>query len=215
MKIHVLFLFIGLSHFAFSQIPDKDIDHYPSTLIYSHPDEYSAFTDLIRYNGYFYCSFRIGSSHVGGEDGKVRIIRSKDGKKWRTVAVLEKEGVDLRDPKLSIDPQGRLMVIIGGSIYEGNTLLGRNPHVSFLNKKGKKFSNPILIDIPDNMDDMQSWIWRIIWKDGIGYGMDYQTQKNEIWDLYLTQTKDGRQFVKVSQLSVDGLPNEATIRFGG
>lgn len=214
MKTYVLFFFVGLSHFAFSQISENAPDQYPSTMIYSHPEEYSAFTDLIRFNGYFYCSFRIGSSHVGGQDGKVRILRSRDGEKWKSVVILEKEGVDLRDPKLSIDPQGRLMVIIGGSVYEGNTLLDRNPHVSFSDKKGKKFSKPMAIDIPDNTDEMQSWIWRVIWKDGIGYGIDYQTQKDEVWDLYLTQSRDGQRFEKVSQLPVDGLPNEATIGFG-
>src|SRR5690606_6273887 len=122
------------------------IVHYPSTLIHGG-EEYSAFTDLIRFNGHFYCSFRIGTGHVGGEDGKIRILRSKDGQKWKTVALMEKEGIDLRDPKLSVTPDGRIMVIIGGSVYDGKELLDRIPHVSFSNKKGKKFSAPMAVDV--------------------------------------------------------------------
>src|SRR3546814_203511 len=77
---------------------------------------YSAFTDLIWYNDAFYCSFREGDNHVFGADGTVRVLRSADGKQWESVADMAVPGIDLRDPKLSITPDNRLMVIIGGSI---------------------------------------------------------------------------------------------------
>lgn len=215
MKHFIFFVFILFSTLiAKAQDSSREnIINYPSTLIYGG-EEYSAFTDLIRFNGYFYCSFRVGTGHVGGEDGKIRIIRSRDGQKWRTVALMEKEGIDLRDPKLSVTPDGHIMVIIGGSVYKGKELTDRIPHVSFSNKSGKKFSEPKAVAVIDNTSEMNSWIWRVIWKDSIGYGMDYQTNKEDQWDLYLTKTKDGKSFRKVSQIPVDGLPNEATIRFG-
>src|ERR687885_138039 len=43
---------------------------------------HSAFTSLIRFNNAFYCSFREGSGHMPGTDGKIRVIRSVDGKTW-------------------------------------------------------------------------------------------------------------------------------------
>ncbi|SRR5690554_2113716 len=213
MKFQFLFFLIFTTFLVKAQTASEEVVKYPSTLIYSDADEYSAFTDLIRFNGYFYCSFRIGNAHVGGQDGKIRILRSKDGKKWKSVALLEQEGIDLRDPKLSIDPQGRIMVIIGGSIYDGNTLLDRIPHVSFSNKRGRKFSDPVKVETDDPIS-RESWIWRVIWENGIGYGMDYQTKNKDRWELYLTQTRDGKRFEKVSQLPVDGQPNEATVRIG-
>lgn len=213
MKYLFLITFLGVTTLTFAQDTQPgEILKYPSTLIYG-TDEYSAFTDLIHFQGAFYCSFRVGTGHVGGEDGKVRILRSSDGQNWKSIALLEKEGVDLRDPKLSVTPDGRIMVIIGGSIYDGKTLLDRIPHVSFSNKRGKKFGEPIAVDVMDNTDEMNSWIWRVIWNDGVGYGMDYQTHQEDHWDLYLTKTNDGKSFEKVSKLEVDGLPNEATIRF--
>ena len=81
-----------------------------------------AFTSLIKYKGKFYCSFREGETHIfdrkGNAEGKVRILVSEDGEEWKSVALMYKPEYDLRDPKLSVTPDGRLMVIIGGSIYK-------------------------------------------------------------------------------------------------
>src|SRR5690554_6264444 len=71
--------------------------------------DHNAFTDLIRFNDAFYCTFREASGHVvnpGQENGSIRVIKSPDGKEWKSVALLKKEGLDLRDPKLSIRPDG-------------------------------------------------------------------------------------------------------------
>ncbi len=61
---------------------------------------HSAFTDLIRWKGRFLCTFREGSGHVPGSNGKVRVIASADGDRWESWAVLEEQGIDLRDPKV-------------------------------------------------------------------------------------------------------------------
>src|SRR5688572_28517770 len=82
---------------------------------------HNAFTDLIRYQNQWFCTFREGEHHVGG-DGKIRVLVSRDGKKWESAALLEENGIDLRDPKFSITPDERLMLVIGGSVYEGKTL---------------------------------------------------------------------------------------------
>ena len=56
---------------------------------------HNAFTDIIRYKSYFYCSFREGINHVHRDstgNGKVRVLRSKDGEKWESTALLTKTG---------------------------------------------------------------------------------------------------------------------------
>ena len=106
---------------------------------------HNAFTDLIRHNGMFYCTFREGTGHVPGEtgeDGKIRILSSESGKKWESLALLAKKDYDLRDSKLSATPDGRLMVLMGGSNYDGNHLLNRLTHVSFFEEKENTFSQP-------------------------------------------------------------------------
>lgn len=178
--------------------------------------EHNAFTDLIRFKEIFYCSFREGSGHVPGTDGIVRILKSTDGKSWQSVAMLGKVGVDLRDPKLSVTPDGRLMVIIGGSYYENGKLMGRHPHVSFSDKSGSTFSEPEKVSVDPSIASWGSWYWRVTWHKGVGYAMDYQIGPQERRGpsaMYLVKTKDGINFEKVSKLEIDGFPNEATIRF--
>ena len=65
--------------FISAQKPDPEIKIYK---IWDFA-EHNAFTDLIKFKGDYYCSFREGSGHVPGRDGTdgvVRILKSKDGK---------------------------------------------------------------------------------------------------------------------------------------
>src|SRR5207244_2147607 len=85
---------------------------------------HSAFTDLLRWRGKWYCVFREAEAHVGG-DGKLRVLESTDGKSWQAVALIAEDGIDLRDPHLSITPDDRLMIVAGGSVYRGTkTIMG-------------------------------------------------------------------------------------------
>ena len=54
----------------------------------------------------------------------MRVLESADGEKWESAALLTDVGIDLRDPKLSVTPDDRLMMTAGGSVYEGKTLKG-------------------------------------------------------------------------------------------
>lgn len=171
--------------------------------------KHSAFTSLIRYNDAFYCSFREGTGHIPGEDGKIRVIRSKDGQRWESVALLQKDTFDLRDPSLSVTPDNRIMISIGGSIYDRqvrNKFLARHPMVSFSDAKGENFSAPgrSVIDPPGK----NNWIWRVTWHKGIAYGMCYMNE-----GLALLKSTDGRHYERMTVLDIDGAPNESTIRF--
>lgn len=179
---------------------------------------HSAFTDLILFKGKFYCAFREGDGHIPmeGVDGTVRILTSADGEHWSDLASLETPGIDLRDPKLSVTPSGKIMVIIGGSIYEGRVLKGRIPHVSFSDANGENFSIPEKVQIDKDFVSWGDWIWRVTWHKGTGYAIDYQIGPEERKGptaLYLVKTTDGRSFSKVHKYDIDGFPNEATIRF--
>lgn len=156
---------------------------------------HNAFTDLIRYNNMWYCTFREGDKHVGG-DGKIRVIVSADGEKWESSALLEKEGVDLRDPKLSVTPGNKLMLHIGGSIYEGGKRTGFCPTVAFLDKNGI-WTGLSEINIKDK------WPWRPYWEGETAYCTGY----DELSSLY--KSSDGIGYSKVCDLTVQDRPNEA------
>ena len=66
---------------------------------------HNGFTDLIRFHDQFFCCFREGLDHVGG-DGVIRILASRDGEVWEDCAGVAEPGVDLRESKLEVTPDG-------------------------------------------------------------------------------------------------------------
>lgn len=69
---------------------------------------HNAFTDLLRHDGVWYCVFREGSKHVSS-DGSLRVITSADGKDWKSLALISHPTDDLRDAKLTVTPDGRII----------------------------------------------------------------------------------------------------------
>ncbi|MBZ4190869.1 hypothetical protein [Niabella beijingensis] len=170
---------------------------------------HNAFTDLLSYKGYVYCSFREGSAHVPGSNGVGRIIRTRDGKNWESFVLIQKEGIDLRDQKISVMPDGRMLCLMGGSVYDTtkkpSQLLGMYPHVAFMGPD-MKFTTPEKAILENSG---HNWIWRLTWYKGTGYGIDYGSGRAAV----LVKTTDGKTFTRVASLDVDGMPNESTIRF--
>lgn len=171
---------------------------------------HNAFPDLIRYRNKWFCTFREGISHVGGGDGTLRILVSEDAVKWSSAAYIKMKNVDLRDPHLSITPEGKLMLNAGGAFYDDEKYRGRASYVYF-SDNGMHWSDPSPIG------EEHDWIWRITWHEGIAYGVSYRfseplNERSE-WLLTLFSSHDGVHFTKIVPLDVPNRPNETTIRF--
>ena len=168
--------------------------------------DHNAFTDLVRFEGAWYCTFREGDGHVRG-DGAIRVLRSADGEEWTSVALLEEESIDLRDPKLSVTADNRLMVLIGGSVYEDGAYRGRQPRVSF-SSDGAEFTPP------QRILDEGDWLWRVTWHEGIAYGVSYQpADEGEGTQCVLFRSEDGIEWERVTRFDIADSPNEVTLRF--
>jgi hypothetical protein len=166
---------------------------------------HNAFTDLVRWNDKFYCAFREGEGHAG-DVGKLRIIVSTNGKRWKSAGLLSMDEYDLRDAALSVTPDGRLMVLGGAQqVRDGQRLTGT--FVSF-SKNGREFS-PSKIVIP-----LGRWLWRLTWHGDTAYGVSYGTNDNRPYSA-LHKTKDGIHYETVTDelLGAGGWPTEARIRF--
>lgn len=165
-----------------------------------------AFTDLIRYENRWFCTFREGGGHVS-DTGEIRVLSSKDGAKWESAALLTESGIDLRDPKLCIAPDGRLMLNMGGSVRESGKYVRRQCRVAF-SGDGKKWSKlePVLND--------NHWLWRVTWHKGTAYGFSYRGGGglSEPRAAHLWSGRDGVHFDLVTQLDLPG-QNETTLRF--
>lgn len=173
---------------------------------------YEAFTSLEKYKGWYYVAFREGEGHVfdanGNAEGKIRVIRSRDLRKWKSVALLGQPGMDFRDPKLSITPDGQLLVSIGVSTYVNRQDVSQNLWAAF-STDGLHYDLRRCTLEGAHAND---WPWHLTWNGDTGYNPDYW------WDdgksgLTLLQTKDGLHYTPLCELDVPGSPNEASIRF--
>jgi hypothetical protein len=157
---------------------------------------HNAFTDLIRYQDQWWCTFREAAEHGEKSFGTLRVLVSPDGGQWAAAAVLAETGTDLRDPKLSQMPDGRLMIVAGGSISSGpdthTDSRNRSPRVAF-SLDGHNWTAPLKVLAEDH------WLWRVTWHKGIGYsvsklgigsdprrGMLYRTTDGLEWE-WLTE----------------------------
>ncbi len=194
----------------------KKSDTLRVTQIYADSN-YNAFTSLIKFRKKFYCSFRSAERHVYGRDGVVKIISSRDGENWNEVSTISAPGYDLRDAQLSLTPDGRIQVNMGGSVYNGKKLLAGIPHVSFSNKRGSKFSNPTPVNMDVKIKTNYNWLWSVTWYNGVGYGSVYtmNDRQKEIADtipLHVVKTLNGIDYYTVTTLLMGGYPSEAVIR---
>ena len=176
---------------------------------------HNAFTDLIRFEGKFYCTFREANSHAirtTADFGKIRVLISNDGEEWESFALIEKNGYDLRDPSLSITPAGKLMLLMAGSLYDGVKIAAVHCQVSFLDQKKNSFSDTKPIKYHKNVNSDLNWLWRITWFKGEAYGVVYQLEKGtSMSKIYLVKSKDGVNYTLVTPLEVEGTPNETAL----
>lgn len=214
--IGMVFLFFG--SLLFPRLTAAQTDKAPKLTVQKIWNQglHNAFTDLALWQGSYYCTFREGSGHVPGENGTngvIRIIKSTDGQSWETAGLLADQGVDLRDPKLSVTPDNRLMVLMGGSHYDGRKLMKRYTRVAFLKPDETEFSKILPVTIDRKIASENDWLWRVTWIDGRGYGVIYQANDPK-WGLHLVTTHNGIDYAHAESFDVNGKPNESTIRQG-
>lgn len=176
---------------------------------------HNAFTDLIEYNNRYYCCFREGTGHIPyreDEYGKIRILESLDGITWNSVCLIENPVYDLRDPKLSITPDNRLMLSHGCSVVSDKLLRFQKTMVQFASFNSESqltFEVPKDIIITDGGNPLKRWLWRITWHKGIAYGIGYISSNDPV----LVQSTDGINFEVITKLTNIKNSNEADIHF--
>jgi hypothetical protein len=168
---------------------------------------HNAFTDLIRTDGQWVCAFREAPAHTGGVKGSVmRVLTSADGRRWESAAELSDPRGDIRDAKMAVMPDGRLMLLTAIQLFEARD---GQKHLSqvWLTRDMKNW------DGPHDVADLGMWLWGIRWHKGTGYSIGYATGKERFVRLY--KTTDGVKFdTVVDRLEVTArYPNESAIVF--
>ena len=170
---------------------------------------HNAFTDLIRFDRQYYCTFREGAGHVS-PDGAIRVLVSRDGAKWESAARLTLDGRDLRDPKLSITRDGTLLLVAGAALREGGKAATSQRSCVSVSRDGREWSSWQWIA------GENEWAWRISWHDGKAYTVAYDvapdSRANKTYGTRL-YVGDGQKFDVLVDALRPGGTTEATLRF--
>jgi hypothetical protein len=174
-------------------------------MIWDHAP-HNAFTDLVRFKGQWFCTFREGTGHVS-HDGKARVLVSKDGDTWGSAALISAPGElpDLRDPKITITPDGKLMLTTAAA--DRRTKPAHHQSYAWFSDDGRTWSDATPIG------DANFWLWRVTWHKGVAYAIGYGTGAADPF-IRLYASRDGRTFdTLVPKLFDQGYPNETSMVF--
>ncbi|WP_148038868.1 LamG-like jellyroll fold domain-containing protein [Proteiniphilum sp. X52] len=119
---------------------------------------------------------------------------------------------DLRDPKLSITADNRIMLLVDGELYRSGKVSSRRPHVSFSDSNGENFSELTRSDVyypaEKTLSEESFWMWSHIYHKGVYFAFDY---------LHFTLFKSndmGKTFTPIKRLDYEGIgekPNETAL----
>ncbi len=173
------------------------------------------FPHLARFNDHWYCSFREGMTHGNHISGRGRVLRSSDGVHWESVALLESDAGDVRDPRLSVTPDGRLMLNSSirylsdaAPLEVVNGVEVQRRSVTWLSEDGLDWSGPHFCPTGIN-----TWRWDVAWYEGYGYSFGY-SGKDNAGTLYRTSDGKNWEVWKENAFPRSGGYNEASLAFG-
>lgn len=126
-----------------------------------HNGEHNAFTDLCRFQGWLYLTFRsCPDGHMVHPTASVLVLRSRDGQQWEQVHRFRVELRDTRDPHFLVF-RGKLLVYTG-TWYSGKTTIPRedydlNKHLGYAawTDDGTTWHSPIMLE-----GTFGHYIWR-------------------------------------------------------
>jgi hypothetical protein len=166
---------------------------------------HNAFTDLVRFQDRWFCVFREGQGHVS-PDGALRVITSVDGETWESAALITSANSDLRDAKITVTPDGRLMLAGAEALHDPTT--HRHQSLVWFSADGRTWSEG------HEVGDRDNWLWRITWHKDQAYGFGYGC-RNDNRGLRLFTSADGKSFdTLIEKVAVEGTyPNETSMVF--
>lgn len=168
-------------------------------------DPHSAFTGLTRFKDKWFCVFRTGKGHIS-EDGALQVLSSTDGKDWKPTARITSDTADLRDAKISVTPDGQLMLSGAARLLPPSKI--RHQSMAWFSDDGTHWSKGHKIGDPN------LWLWGTKWHDGEVYSIGYYTGPDRPRFTRLYKSQDGKNFeTVVDRLISGGYTNESSLVF--
>ena len=206
------FLYAALTLLALATLPaaGQEVEIIATQKIWDKSN-HQGYTDLVRFQNLFYCCFREGESATKGP-GTIRLMLSASGDTWIDHITLNEAGVDLRDPKLIVTPDGkRLYLLCAGVAADG----GRQSR--YCTSLDGKVWTPF-----QKLLAKGDTLWRVTINpaDNRFFGVSYNIHPNsggpapeKEYSLKGYASTDGSVWQLASLLNVPGQPTETTVRF--
>ncbi|MDU0355732.1 hypothetical protein RS130_19245 [Paraglaciecola aquimarina] len=170
---------------------------------------HNAFTDLCEFKGSLFCCYREAKNHVS-RDGVIRILCLDFLGNAIFDNAISVANTDLRDPKLSVTPDGELLLIAYARLTTSNNRTVSSNNVNWISQNGKSWS------AIRYFADQGWWLWRLNWLDGLAYGFAYNRKANAI-HLYKGNPRRSFHLHQAKVLSLAqhhlGYPNESDLLF--
>jgi len=173
--------------------------------------KHNAFTDLCAFDGKLYCCFREAINHVAG-NGIIRVLALNTQGDILGTQCLRVAQADLRDPKLSVTPDGKLLLIAYARRHDANNKTVLSQCLCWSSADGLSWSSST------DFAEKNWWLWRLTWHQGQAFGLAYNRAKQTL-NLY---RGDPRRTFNVHchrAFSVErqhkGYPNESALVFVG
>lgn len=178
---------------------------------------FCAFTDIVFFQHAWYAIFRVGTEHIGGLNGQIKVLRSTDAITWKVDNIIKNDSLDLRDPKFVLDTLNNKLYINFFGINNTPTNPEYRVH-NFLTAYSSSDNQDYFNEITDdNINDERFAFWRYTYHKGKTYCAafripilgGYATDDVSLFD----NNNDYRNYISLGKLDLGKSPNEATIRF--
>lgn len=170
---------------------------------------HNAFTDLCEFNGQLFCCFREARNHVS-DDGVIRILKLDNKGRILTSNLVQMGLIDLRDPKLSITPDGKLLLLAYARNVSSKSGAPASQSACWFSSDGLSWSGH------HRFADKNWWVWRLRWFQNKAYGFGYNRGQNAV-NLYSGDPRRSFHLLKQNAFSLDthgkGYPNESDLCF--
>ena len=171
--------------------------------------EHNAFVDLCEFNQQLFCCYREAENHISAE-GRLCILTLNKGGNVCYVNRLQMTNTDLRDPKLSITPDGHLLLIAYARQTDKNNRTLSAKNICWVSQTGNSWSSY------RRFAEKNWWLWRVRWSKNIAYGFAYNKKQNTI-HLYAGDPRRSFHLHHTNALSLQkhnkGYPNESDLLF--
>ena len=184
----------------------------------SQSDLHCAFTDLVQWQGLYYCAFREGEGHTSYQGGVV-ILVSDDLEEWKRVGFIQGMYSDVRDPKF-LATEDRLFIYCPAWNHpsQDDVKYEKDRRLTVMSESmdGYSWADPVPVYEP-------GWaFWRPVDVKGTYYVAAYEAPDGEQgdhadpawtdgWRVSLLSSADGRTWTHVSDIATGGSVNETAL----